>query len=103
MDRLAGSYRQREQPHFNVPAGFSEVRVVLTWADPVAGANNDTVVNDLDLRVYDANNTLRGSSITIDDTVEYVKITTGARAPGASMCAPSPPRRRSPTAWLPWW
>lgn len=62
---------------FTVPAGFTEVRVALTWADPVAGANNDTVINDLDLRVYDANNVLRGSSITIDDTVEYVKITTG--------------------------
>ncbi|MBK8985834.1 MAG: S8 family serine peptidase [Chloroflexi bacterium] len=63
--------------NFTVPAGFSEVRVVLTWADPVAGANNDDVINDLDLRVYDANNVLRGSSITVDDTVEYVKITTG--------------------------
>jgi hypothetical protein len=63
---------------FNVPSGFSEVRVALTWADPVAGANNDTVVNDLDLRVYDANNVLRASSRTLDDTVEYVKITTGA-------------------------
>jgi hypothetical protein len=63
---------------FTVPSGFSEVRVVLTWADPVAGANNDDVINDLDVRVYDANNVLRGSSATIDDTVEYMKITTGA-------------------------
>jgi hypothetical protein len=62
---------------FTVPSGFTEVRVVLTWADPVAGANNDTVINDLDLRVYDANNVLRGSSLTIDDTVEYIKVTTG--------------------------
>jgi subtilisin len=60
-----------------VPAGFSEVRVVLTWADRVAGANNDTVINDLDVRVYDASNTLRGSSLTVDDTVEYIKVTTG--------------------------
>jgi hypothetical protein len=63
--------------NFTVPTGFSEVRVVLTWADPVAGANNDTVINDLDVRVYDGNNILRGSSLTVDDTVEYVKITTG--------------------------
>jgi hypothetical protein len=69
---------QNNNHTFTVPAGFSEVRVVLTWADPVAGANNDTVINDLDVRVYDANNTLRGSSLTIDDTVEYVKVTTGA-------------------------
>ncbi|MFO7539366.1 MAG: S8 family serine peptidase, partial [Chloroflexota bacterium] len=62
---------------FTVPAGFSEVRIVLTWADPVAGANNDTVINDLDVRVYDANNVLRGSSLTIDDTVEYLKISSG--------------------------
>jgi hypothetical protein len=63
---------------FTVPAGFSEIRVALTWADPVAGANNDTVINDLDLRVYDGNNVLRVSSLTIDDTVEYVKIASGA-------------------------
>jgi hypothetical protein len=69
---------QNNNHTFTVPAGFSEVRVALTWADPVAGANNDTVINDLDVRVYDANNTLRGSSLTIDDTVEYVKVTTGA-------------------------
>jgi serine protease AprX len=69
---------QNNNHTFTVPAGFSEVRVVLTWADPVAGANNDTVINDLDVRVYDANNTLRGSSLTIDDTVEYIKVTNGA-------------------------
>jgi hypothetical protein len=69
---------QNNNHTFTVPAGFSEVRVALTWADPVAGANNDTVINDLDVRVYDGNNTLRGSSLTIDDTVEYVKVTNGA-------------------------
>lgn len=68
---------QNNNHTFTVPAGFSEVRVALTWADPVAGANNDDVINDLDVRVYDANNMLRGSSVTVDDTVEYVKITTG--------------------------
>lgn len=70
---------QSNNHNFTVPAGFSEVRVALTWADPVAGAvGNDDVINDLDVRVYDANNVLRGSSITVDDTVEYVKITSGA-------------------------
>lgn len=68
---------QNNNHTFTVPAGFSEVRVVLTWADPVAGANNDSVINDLDVRVYDANNILRGSSLTLDDTVEYVKVTSG--------------------------
>ncbi len=68
--------------NFTVPAGYSEIRIALTWADPVAGANNDTVINDLDLRVYDANNTLRGSSLTVDDTVEYIKITNTSGAPG---------------------
>lgn len=63
---------------FSVPAGFDEVRVVLTWADPVAGNGTDDVINDLDLRVYDGNNTLVGYSLTVDDTVEYVKVTSGA-------------------------
>jgi len=70
---------QNNDHTFTVPAGFSEVRVALAWSDPVAaGAGNDGVVNDLDLRVYDANNVLRASSLKVDDTVEYVKITTGA-------------------------
>jgi hypothetical protein len=67
---------------FTVPAGYSEIRIALTWADPVAGAGSDTVINDLDLRVYDANNSLRGSSLTVDDTVEYIKITNTSGAPG---------------------
>ncbi len=66
---------------FNVPAGFDEVRVALTWADPVAGDGTDDVINDLDLRVYDANDVLVGYSGTSDDTVEYLKITSGT--PGA--------------------
>ena len=61
-----------------VPAGFSEVRVALTWADPVAGDGTDDVINDLDVRVYDANGTFVGGSATADDTVEYVKATSGA-------------------------
>jgi hypothetical protein len=58
---------------FNVPAGYDEVRVVLTWADP-AGANE--VDNDLDiLHVRDADGVSRGYSTSYDDPVEYVKIT----------------------------
>jgi subtilisin family serine protease len=58
---------------FNVPAGYDEVRVVLTWADP-AGPNE--VDNDLDLLyVRDADGVSRGSSTSYDDTVEYVTIT----------------------------
>ncbi|MCB8984659.1 MAG: S8 family serine peptidase [Ardenticatenaceae bacterium] len=63
---------------FTVPSGFSEVRVALTWADPVAGDGTDDVINDLDLRVYDGNGVLVGTSATSDDTVEYVKATSGA-------------------------
>jgi len=62
----------------SVPAGFSEVRVALTWVDPVAGNGTDDVINDLDVRVYDANGTFVGGSATADDTVEYVKVTSGA-------------------------
>jgi hypothetical protein len=58
---------------FTVPSGFEEVRVVLAWADPAGNG----VTNDLDLRVYDANNVLRGSSTYNDETAEYVKATTG--------------------------
>ncbi|MCP4539796.1 MAG: S8 family serine peptidase [Chloroflexi bacterium] len=58
---------------FNVPDGYEEVRVVLTWADP-AGSNE--VDNDLDISsVRDANGVHRGSSSAPDDPVEYVKIT----------------------------
>lgn len=62
---------------FTVPAGFDEVRVALTWADPVAAAGNDNVINDLDLKVYDGSGALVGSSLTPDDTVEYVKVSNG--------------------------
>jgi hypothetical protein len=58
---------------FNVPAGYDEVRVVLTWADP-AGSNE--VDNDLDLLyVRSADGISRGSSTSYDDPVEYVRIT----------------------------
>jgi len=61
----------------NIPAGFSEVRVALAWMDPVAGDGTDDVINDLDVRVYDGSGALIGSSLTPDDTVEYVKVTSG--------------------------
>jgi subtilisin family serine protease len=62
---------------FSVPAGFDEVRIALTWADPVAAAGNDNVINDLDVKVYDGSGALVGSSLTADDTVEYIKVTNG--------------------------
>jgi hypothetical protein len=62
---------------FTVPSGFDEVRVALTWADPVSGGGSDDVVNDLDVSVYDGSGTLVGVSSTSDDTVEYIKITSG--------------------------
>jgi hypothetical protein len=62
---------------FTVASGFDEVRVALTWADPVSAAGNDNVINDLDMRVYDGSGALVGSSSTADDTVEYIKVTNG--------------------------
>ncbi len=60
---------------FNVPSGYEEVRVVLTWPDP---AGSTEVSNDLDiLRVKDGGGTIRGSSASYDDTVEYVSIPAG--------------------------
>jgi hypothetical protein len=64
---------------FEAPAGYEEVRVVLTWADP-AGATE--VINDLDiLWVKDGAGVQRGSATSLDDTVEYVRIPAG-HAPG---------------------
>jgi hypothetical protein len=62
---------------FTVASGFDEVRVALTWADPVSAAGSDDVINDLDVKVYDGSGALVGSSSTADDTVEYVKVTSG--------------------------
>ncbi len=57
---------------FYVPAGYEEVRVVLTWADPVSSTE---VINDLDiLSVKDAVGALRGWAVSSDDTVEYVHV-----------------------------
>ena len=60
---------------FNVPAGFKEVRVYLTWSDPPSLSAE--VVDDLDLRVYDAAGTLAGISATFDDTVEALRLGSG--------------------------
>jgi hypothetical protein len=62
---------------FTVASGFAEVRVALTWADPVSAGGSDDVINDLDVKVYDGNGALVGSSSTADDTVEYVRVTNG--------------------------
>ena len=68
----SGNYRNHT---FTVPSGFKQVRVVLTWSDPPSTTTE--VVNDLDLRVYDANNTLVGSSTFNDHVVEKVFISSG--------------------------
>ncbi|MFN7965295.1 MAG: S8 family peptidase [Acidobacteriota bacterium] len=60
---------------FDVPAGFREVRVYIAWSDP--SSSSTEVVNDLDLRVYDAANVLVGSSTFNDETVESVRVTSG--------------------------
>jgi len=60
---------------FNVPSGYEEVRVVLTWADP---AGSTEVNNDLDISsIKDAGGTHRGGSSKFDDTVEYVTVGSG--------------------------
>ena len=63
---------------FNVPAGYSEVRVALTWPDTPSTVGGAEVINDMDLySVYDSGMVARGGSGSLDDTVEYTKITTG--------------------------
>ncbi|MFN2241312.1 MAG: S8 family peptidase [Anaerolineae bacterium] len=60
---------------FDVPTGYQEVRVVLTWADP-PGATE--AINDLDvLWVLDGEGGLRGNAGSFDDTVEYARIQAG--------------------------
>jgi hypothetical protein len=60
---------------FTVPPDYEEVRVVLTWADPVSATE---VINDLDIvSVKDDWDTLRGYSNSSDDTVEYVRVLPG--------------------------
>jgi subtilisin family serine protease len=79
MVRWAGGYitdtSDEDEHSFTVPAGYEEVRVYLTWSDPPSLVTE--VVNDLDLRVYDGTDTLVGASLSYDDTVEYVRLTSG--------------------------
>lgn len=43
--------------YLNVPAGFTQLKVTITWADPAAAAGaNPTLVNDLDLMVQAPSN-----------------------------------------------
>jgi hypothetical protein len=71
-----GSYintGEEDDYEFAVPTGYEEVRVYLTWSDPPSPG----VVNNLDLRVYDDTAALVGSSLSLGDTVEYVRLTSG--------------------------
>ena len=57
---------------FDVPVGYQEVRVVLTWADP---AGSTEVINDLDVQgIRDGGGIWRSGAASLDDTVEYVRI-----------------------------
>ena len=71
---LDDSITQREY-YFDVPSGFKEVRVTLTWPDP---AGSVELTNDLDFGVYDGNGNYVGGSYSSDDNVENRKFTTGA-------------------------
>ncbi len=63
---------------FSVPSGYRELRVVLTWTDP---AGSTELSHDLDIQsVKDPGGTTRGSSLSFDDTVEYVTIPAGYSA-----------------------
>jgi subtilisin family serine protease len=65
---------------FDVPAGYDEVRVVLTWADP-PGATE--AINDLDvLWVLDGVGGLRADAVSFDDTVEYARLRSDDPVPG---------------------
>lgn len=63
----------------NVPAGYEEVRIALTWADP---AGSTEVANDLDIAsVKDGAGAYVGASSSYDDPVEYVLVP-GGYTPG---------------------
>ena len=70
---------------FEVPAGYGDVRLALTWPDPAGGTE---VANDLDLYVY-SNSACAGSpaaaSTTTADTVECVSVAAGP--PAGTWCA----------------
>ena len=76
---------QSVQFTFDVPQGYNDVRLALTWADPAGGVE---VANDLDLYVY-KNATCTGTPIaasaTLDDVVEFVTVAAGQ--PGGTWCA----------------
>ena len=59
---------------FDVPNGFKEVRVTLTWSDP---SGSTELWNDLDFSILDANNNLIGGSSSYDDTVEHYVVKSG--------------------------
>jgi hypothetical protein len=65
---------------FNVPEGYQEVRVVLTWADP-PGATE--AINDLDiLSIRDSTGDWRGWAASLDDNVEYARLRGDVIVPG---------------------
>ena len=81
---------------FYVPAGYQEVRVVLTWADPPGPVE---AINNLDLLwVKDAGVWYYHDAYTTDDTVEYARIAEGhapgwwtARVRATSLVSPTQP------------
>jgi subtilisin family serine protease len=83
MDLWAGSVSttgEIQEFSFDVPPGYDEVRLVLTWADP-PGATE--AINNLDIDwVRDGSGVTRGSATSLDDNVEYVRISTAGYTPG---------------------
>jgi hypothetical protein len=71
--------RETQEFSFSVPAGYQEVRVVLTWADPPGPVE---AINDLDVSVWDDSGMLAGQAASLDDTVEYVRIEGWYNTPG---------------------
>ncbi len=80
---------------FPVPAGYREVRVFLTWLDPPSMTTE--IVDDLDLHVWDAIGSEVGSSLSYDDNVEWVRLTSGSpgwwRVRVSGWNVPQPPAR----------
>ncbi|MDP2750272.1 MAG: S8 family serine peptidase [Nanoarchaeota archaeon] len=58
---------------FSVPSGFKEVKVTMVYTDDAV----KTTEQDLDFRVYDANNNYKGSGLLSSDNVEEAVITSG--------------------------
>ena len=57
---------------FDVPAGYEEVRVVLTWADPASRHRSDQRPGCPLGQGWGG--TWRGVAASLDDTVEYARI-----------------------------